>query len=99
MEYEKPSKKGFTIYTKSGCPGCLKVKTLLKERNPRIIDCDEFLLDDRDNFKTFISNLTRAKKTVFPFVFYEGKYIGGYEETCDVYNNIGIDLDEIFQHE
>ena len=28
MTFTEPSEKGFTIYTKSGCPNCSKVKTL-----------------------------------------------------------------------
>ena len=33
MSFTEPSKEGFTIYTKSGCPNCTKVKHLFKEKN------------------------------------------------------------------
>jgi glutaredoxin len=99
MEYDKPSKKGFTIYTKSGCPGCIKVKTLLQERNPIIIDCDEYLFDDRPRFKEFVNKMASKEIKQFPIVFYDGAYIGAYQETYDLYNKIGIDIDELFQYE
>lgn len=31
-EYEKPHESGYTVYTKSGCPNCSKVKNYLKMR-------------------------------------------------------------------
>ena len=33
MEFNKPVEKGFTIYSKSGCPNCLKAKAYLKQKN------------------------------------------------------------------
>ena len=31
MEFIEPDKKGFTIYSKSGCPNCLTAKKIIKE--------------------------------------------------------------------
>ena len=33
MDFINPYNNGFTIYSKSGCNYCLKIKTLLKETN------------------------------------------------------------------
>ena len=33
MEPTPPSCKGFTVYSKSGCPNCRNVKNLLKKEN------------------------------------------------------------------
>ena len=43
MDIDKPIDSGFTIYSKSGCPNCLKSKALLKEKNLlfKVIDCDD----------------------------------------------------------
>ena len=49
IQFELPSKNGFTVYSKSGCPNCSKVKNLLKERNLlfNIIDCDDYILGEK----------------------------------------------------
>ena len=56
MEFTEPLNNGFTVYTKSGCPNCMKVKKLLKEKNILFItvDCDNYLIDEKDNFLSFI---------------------------------------------
>ena len=47
MEFPLPIKGQFTIYSKSGCINCTKVKNLLKDKQMlfTIIDCDEFILE------------------------------------------------------
>jgi len=49
MEFEKPLNSGFTIYSKSGCPNCVKAKTLLKSKHLlfKIVNCDEYILEDK----------------------------------------------------
>jgi glutaredoxin len=96
MEYENPASNGFTIYAKSGCSDCMKTKSLLKERNPVIIDCDEYLFDDRPRFKEFINKLANTEVKFFPMVFNDGIYVGGYNETKKLYNTLGHVLDEMF---
>ena len=46
MDFEKPSEKNFTIYSKSGCINCRKVKDLLKSNNIEyeIIDFQWFFM-------------------------------------------------------
>jgi glutaredoxin len=87
-EIIKPAKKGYTIYTKSGCPNCVKVKNYLKSVNApiTIIDCDDYLIENKEEFLKFISDLSEITIKVFPIVFYEEKYIGGYSETEKHYN-------------
>ena len=71
MEFEKPNETGFTVYTKSGCPNCNKVKILLKEKNFvfNVIDCDEYLIEDKENFLLFIQQTAKQSCKMFPFVF------------------------------
>jgi glutaredoxin 3 len=83
MEFEKPSKSGFTIYSKSGCPNCIKAKTLLKSKHLlfNVVECDEYLIEDKDNFLTCIKELANQEVKTFPIIFYDEKFIGGYNET------------------
>ena len=81
MEFEKPSTSGFTIYSKSGCPGCMRVKSLLMIERFRLIDCDEYMFEDKDSFLLFIKSLAGQDVKIFPMVFYDSKFIGGYQET------------------
>jgi glutaredoxin len=85
MNFIQPSKDTFTIYTKSGCPNCVKAKKLLTEFNmtPLIIDCDDYLIEYRAEFLTTIKNLANIdldKVIFFPIIFEKGKYIGGFKE-------------------
>ena len=59
MEFIHPSDNTFTIYTKSGCPGCLKAKKLLSDLfiTPLIIDCDDYLIDYRSDFLQIIKKI------------------------------------------
>ena len=83
MEFIEPEKGKFTVYSKSGCSNCLKVKNLLKTNFLAfiVIDCDEYLLDKRDEFLNFIQNKTGKEFKTFPIVFDNGKFIGGFTET------------------
>lgn len=83
MIFELPCKNNFTIYSKSGCVNCRKVKDLLKKNNIEyeIVDCDDYLLDNKDIFLSFIQSYSAIQWKTFPMVFHNGKFIGGYEET------------------
>ena len=82
-EFVPPEKNGYTIYSKSGCPNCLKIKTFLCEKglNQFIINCDEYILDDKQKFLNYIETIAEKSVKLFPMVFLNGKYIGGYIET------------------
>jgi glutaredoxin len=83
MEYIGPSGTEFTIYSKSGCLLCSKVKTLLHDNNLlfTVIDCDDYILEDKPGFLLFIKNITGHDIKGFPIVFGNGAYIGSYNET------------------
>jgi glutaredoxin len=85
MEFESPATLGFTIYSKSGCPNCAKVKTYLKDKNLlfNVVDCDEYLIEAKEEFLTFIKNLAQKECRTFPMIFFDGKFIGGYQETLE----------------
>jgi glutaredoxin len=98
MEFTLPDSKGFTIYTKSGCPNCIIVKKFIKENHffSREINCDEYILEDKTEFLSFIEKLTERPHKTFPMVFYEGKFIGGLYETMELIDKLLLSFEEIF---
>lgn len=82
MRIEEPVETGYTIYSKSGCTYCTKSKNDLNAKNivPVIIDCDEYLLDNKPAFLDFIRSKAGKEYRSFPMIFYDGKFIGGYVE-------------------
>ena len=86
MNFEEPLETGFTIYSKSGCKNCTKVKKILDEKgaiNTKIC-CDDYLIEDKAKFICFILNKTKQTNVVFPIVFNNGIYVGGYNETNEL---------------
>jgi len=83
MNFEEPFENKFTIYSKSGCINCRKVKDLLKSGGfeYEIVDCDDYLLEDKENFLSFIKSYSVVEWKSFPIVFFNGKFIGGLSET------------------
>ena len=83
MDFPEPKKGQFTVYSKSGCINCTNVKSLLKETKLAftIVDCDEFILENKEEFLEFIKQLIGQECKKFPMVFDNNKFIGGYNET------------------
>lgn len=83
VEYMKPSTTCYTIYSKSGCPNCIKVKEYLIEYEKQIIiiNCDDYLLTNKAGFLEFIMNLISMEWQTFPIVFDNGKFVGGFVDT------------------
>jgi glutaredoxin len=83
-DFEKPSENQYTVYSKSGCTNCNKVKELLKEKQMPfiIIDCDEYLIETKTEFLQFIQDLTSQEWKTFPIVFdSSSQFIGGFLDT------------------
>ncbi len=80
-----PSLNGYTIYSKSNCPYCVKIKEFLEREKCTfvVIDCDEYLKENRDEFLKDMKNYTETEWKTFPFVFSDAKFIGGYKETIN----------------
>lgn len=82
--FRNPSKTEYTIYSKSGCSNCTKVKDLLQSNNIPfiVIDCDEYLIERKYEFLLFIQELTSREWKTFPIVFTsDGVFIGGFTDT------------------
>lgn len=87
MEYEVPLEKGYTIYSKSGCPNCTKAKKLITSEKPFVVDCDDYLIEEKEEFLFFMSTLIKKEYRVFPMIFKDGKFIGGFSELEKFYKN------------
>ena len=82
--FKRPSNVEYTIYSKSGCSNCSKVKELLQSNNIQfiVIDCDEYLIERKSEFLLFIQELTNREWKTFPIVFTnDTQFIGGFTDT------------------
>lgn len=89
MEFTAPAPSGFTIYGKSGCPYCDKVKGLLEEYNETFVyvNCDEYLVEHREEFLDFIEKFAEKEYRKFPIVFFSRDFVGGYMDTMKLMLN------------
>ena len=81
-----PSSIGYTIYSKENCMYCDKVKQLLEKEQVTIIACDDALQDDRNAFLVHMDSITGRMYRTFPYVFHEGRFIGGCDDTENYYS-------------
>ena len=90
MEFEEPDSNNFTIYSKSGCKYCDIVKDLLTKNKLvyRVINCDEYLIEDRQGFLLFINSCAKKDTGGFPKVFRDGVFGGWYKETKELVDKI-----------
>lgn len=86
MEIPQPLVSGFTVYSKSDCSYCDKVKKLLEEGRiiVKLVNCDEFLLADKPAFLKEIETLAKKEYKTFPMVFLNGEFLGGFTDTLKV---------------
>jgi glutaredoxin len=96
MEFENPSDTDFTVYSKSGCPNCSIVKKLLKDKNLifNVVDCDDYVIEDRENFLLFIQDLSKQEIKQFPIIFHAGNFIGGYKDTKEYIDKLFLSFED-----
>jgi glutaredoxin len=92
----KPLDLGFTVYSKSGCINCTKIKKILLETKHFFldVDCDEFLIEDRVAFLLFMKEISLTEVGKFPMIFNDGKFIGGYDEAKEYIEKQSVSFDE-----
>ena len=81
---------GTIVFSKSSCPNCDKVTAFLTDMcvTHTVVKCDQYLANDREGFLRKMSCLTGGVvPKVFPMVFIDSKYIGGYTETLRRFEN------------
>lgn len=101
MNIPEPSESIFTIYSKSNCIYCTKVELLLEDYcdyDYNKINCDSFIIDkkDKEYFINFIEKMANVKPSTFPMVFYDKKFIGGFEEMQSYLKCKALKFDEDF---
>ena len=98
MDISKPSLQGFTVYSKSGCFNCVKVKNLLQNTNFlfNVVNCDEYIIENKEYFLSFITEKIGHRYNIFPFVFYDYKFIGGFSETSEYVKKLLLSFEDNF---
>ena len=75
----------FTVYTKTDCFYCDKVKRLVTETGDTImvVPCDSYISvpNGREAFLATMDKLAQQVHRTFPFVFHGTCFIGGCDET------------------
>ena len=96
MEFSGPNTSGFTIYGKTGCSYCEKVKALLLDYcEPFIyVNCDEYLINDKSAFLEFMHTLSGKEHKTFPMVFSSRQFIGGYTDTVQLMLHTHVAIDK-----
>jgi len=80
-----PDQNTYTVYCKSDCHYCTKAKELVSSKNPMLIDCDGYLVENKDLFLQTMAHRIGKEHKTFPIVFYKGLYLGGYTEAKEHY--------------
>ena len=92
MNIPRPASNSYTIYSKSGCLYCTKARVLLQNEQvpPLYVDCDEFLLENKEEFLNLMKSLIGYEYRTFPMIFKNGRFIGGYTKTQEFYEESKI---------
>ena len=87
MNVPRPGGDSYTIYSKSGCLFCTKAKVLLQNEHipPLFVNCDNFLLENKEDFLNRMKSLIGYEYKTFPMIFKNGRFIGGYNKTKEFY--------------
>ena len=96
MELAKPAINGFTIYSKSGCKNCSEIKNYLTSKNYIFteVNCDENLIEDKEGFLTIMEYLCGEPVKIFPILFFDGKFIGGYNKAMSYIAKMEVTFNE-----
>jgi glutaredoxin len=88
MDIIKPNQGEITVYSKSGCVNCVNVKKALKDKQIKfsVINCDEYIYEDKEEFLHCIKELAGKEYRMFPMVFDGETFIGGFTETLAYLN-------------
>jgi len=97
MDIHQPKKGEITVFSKSGCINCINIKKILKEKFIKcvVIECDEFILEDKEAFLQFIKSIACKECKTFPMVFDGTTFVGGYKETVSYLETL-LEFDLVF---
>ncbi len=81
-DFPMPSKHiVWTIYGRTSCPFCVKVRQLLDKKMIKYVYYDVTLIACGNQTKEKLSSLTGGYDKV-PIVFFNGNFMGGYSEVA-----------------
>jgi hypothetical protein len=63
---------------------------------PLYVDCDEFLLEDKQEFLNQMKSLIGHECKIFPMIFKNGIFLGGYMEAKKAYDQSQLVTDGDF---
>lgn len=91
MNFENPEKVGITVYTKTNCIECDKMKGYMQNNklDYKVIYCDAYYENEekRKQFLEYMFLLTGHKIRQFPIIFMDGTYIGSYIDLMEYYGD------------
>ena len=110
ITFVRPFSNKITVYSKSGCNNCDKVKMLLEDlvENSRtcftnndfsIVNCDKLLENNKELFIYNIEQIIGKISWQFPLVFANGNFIGGFKQTLRYFDEkylVELDLNTDF---
>ena len=72
-------------------------KKMLKDKNLifNVVDCDDYIIEDKENFLLFIKDLSQREIKQFPIIFHDGVIVGGYKETKELLDKLFLSFDNI----
>ena len=79
----KPLQYGFTIYGADWCPYCIKAKKLVKRKKRRFKYINVEKMINTSAYIKKMKKLGATKLRYVPKIYYNAKYIGGFNELQD----------------
>jgi len=75
------------MYTKMGCPFCIRAKSLLKQKGVDVIDIPAAM----NKAKRAEMNERSGGRNTFPQIFIDGKHVGGCDDLFALENKGALD--------
>ena len=75
----------------------LYCKKILQDKNFifNVVNCDDYIIEDKELFLLFIKDLSEREIKQFPIIFYDGVIVGGYNETKEFINKFFLSFEDI----
>lgn len=76
------------IYTKNGCPYCEAAKEFLRAYKPKIIEYVSLPDETKQKIQQKIENQTGKKYFMYPKIFINNEFIGGFTNLRENYSHL-----------
>jgi glutaredoxin len=58
---------------------------LTPDGRPLLVDCDDYLVENKEDFLLFIQQMAGKEYKTFPMIFHNGNFLGGFTDTKEYY--------------